>query len=134
MIKQLPNRYNMFTEKGFAMYVLDDCSVHLIPEVRLHIHRKLRIWSHLLKKPLMENFIFHAVALFKKRYILVINGGGITGDIQINDTSCHHHLKSHYQEFEKKTMLEELKKDPYKISSPSRNEVMHMLQHSWDSS
>ena len=25
------------------------------------IHRKLRIYSHLLKKPLMENFIFCAV-------------------------------------------------------------------------
>ena len=25
------------------------------------IHRKLRVWSHLLKKPLMENFIFCAV-------------------------------------------------------------------------
>ena len=25
------------------------------------IRRKLRIWSHLLKKPLMENFIFYAV-------------------------------------------------------------------------
>ena len=27
------------------------------------IHRKLRIWSHLLKKSLMENFIFCAVRL-----------------------------------------------------------------------
>ena len=26
-----------------------------------HIRRKLRIWSHLLKKSLMENFIFYAV-------------------------------------------------------------------------
>ena len=25
------------------------------------IHRKLRIWSHLLKKSLKENFIFYAV-------------------------------------------------------------------------
>ena len=25
------------------------------------IHRKLRVWSHLLKKSLMENFIFCAV-------------------------------------------------------------------------
>ena len=25
------------------------------------IRRKLRIWSHLLKKPLMKNFIFYAV-------------------------------------------------------------------------
>ena len=34
------------------------------------IHRKLRIWSHLLEKSLMENFIFCAV-LFRK-YILKI--------------------------------------------------------------
>ena len=27
------------------------------------IHRKLSIWSHLLKKPLIENFIFCAVYL-----------------------------------------------------------------------
>ena len=27
------------------------------------IHRKLRIWSYLLKKSLTENFIFYAVAL-----------------------------------------------------------------------
>ena len=26
------------------------------------IHKKLRIWSHLLKKSLMENFIFCAVS------------------------------------------------------------------------
>ena len=32
MIKQLPNRFNMFTEKRYAM--LDDYSVHLMPEVR----------------------------------------------------------------------------------------------------
>ena len=28
------------------------------------IHRKLRIWSHLLKETLMENFIFCAVYVF----------------------------------------------------------------------
>ena len=27
------------------------------------IHRRLRIWSHLLKKSLMENFIFYAVII-----------------------------------------------------------------------
>ena len=27
--------------------------------------RKLRIWSHLLKKPLMENFIFSAMTYFE---------------------------------------------------------------------
>ena len=28
------------------------------------IHRKLRIWLHLLKKPLKENFIFCAAGVF----------------------------------------------------------------------
>ena len=63
MIKKLPNRFNMSTEKGFAVYVLDDYTVYLIPEIRQ--------------------------ALFKKGYNFVIIGGGIAGDIQINDTHCH---------------------------------------------
>ena len=32
-------------------------------------------------------------ALFKKEYILVIIGGGITGNIQINDTNYHRDFK-----------------------------------------
>ena len=95
----------MFTEQGFAIYVLDDCSVHLMPEVRQ--------------------------ALFKKEYILVIIGGGITGDVQINDTSCHHRLKSCYRDFEMKLMLDQLQKDTTKIPSPSRNEMMQMLLKLW---
>ena len=67
MIDKLPNRFNMFTEQSFAIYVLDDYSVHLMPEVRQ--------------------------ALFKNGCVLVIIGGGITGDIQINDTNCHRDLK-----------------------------------------
>ena len=58
MIDKLPNRFNMFTEQSFAIYVLDDYSAHLMPEARQ--------------------------VLFKKGYVLVIIGGGITGDIQIN--------------------------------------------------
>ena len=66
--------------------------------------------------------------LFKKEYILVIiGGGGITGDVQINDTSCHHRLKSCYRDFEMKLMLHQLQKDATKIPSPSRNEMMQML-------
>ena len=106
MIKQLPNRYNMFTEQGFAIYVLDDYAVHLMPEIRQ--------------------------ALFKKWYILVIIGGGITGDIQINDTHCHRRLKSHYRDLEMKLMLEQLEKDPTKIPSPSRDEMMSILLKSWE--
>ena len=32
MIDKLPDRFNMFTEQSFAIYVLDDYYVHLIPE------------------------------------------------------------------------------------------------------
>ena len=49
-------------------------------------------------------------ALFKKGYVFVIIGGGITGDIQINDTNCHGGLKKHYRDLEMKLMLENSKK------------------------
>ena len=55
MIDKLPNRFNMSTEQSFAIYVLDDYSVDLMQEVRQ--------------------------ALFKKEYVLLIIGGGKTGDI-----------------------------------------------------
>ena len=90
----------MFTEKGYAIYVLDHYSVHLMPEAR--------------------------EALLKKGYVLVI-GGGIICDIQINDTSCHHNLKKHCLEFEMNLMLEQLNNDPNKIPSPWRDEMMRML-------
>ena len=34
------------------------------------IRRNLRIWSHLLKKSLMENYIFCAVLVRKEKFIL----------------------------------------------------------------
>ena len=34
------------------------------------IRSLLRTWSHLLKKPLMENFIFCAVSLFRSAFTL----------------------------------------------------------------
>ena len=56
MIGNLPNRYHSFTQKDYAIYILNDYAVHLMPEVRK--------------------------ALFQRGYILVIIGGGITGFIQ----------------------------------------------------
>ena len=106
MIKQLPNKFNMFTEKGYTIDVLDDYCVHLMPEVRQ--------------------------VLLKNGYILVVIGGGITGDIYINDTSCHHNLKKHYREFEMNLMLEQLNNDPNKIPSPSRDEMMRMFLKAWE--
>ena len=71
-------------------------------------------------------------SLFKKGYTLVIIGAGITADMQINDTSCHRALKSHYLDFEMKLILDQLKKDAIKLSSPSRNEMRQMLLQSWE--
>ena len=57
-ISHLPNRFNMFTSKNYAIFVLDDYSVHLLPKVK--------------------------EALLKCGHVYVGIGGGITGDIQVN--------------------------------------------------
>ena len=56
-ISHLPNRFNMFTQKNYAIYVLDNYAVHLQEEVRK--------------------------ALLDRGYILILIGGGITGDLQV---------------------------------------------------
>ena len=66
-------------------------------------------------------------ALYKTgcRYVGV--GGGITGDVQINDTDLHSPLKSKYREKEMALMLEQLREHPGKIPKPSRDEMMRMM-------
>ena len=67
-MKNLPNRFNPFMQKNFAIYVLDDFAVHLMPEVRK--------------------------ALYEGGYILIVIGAGITGFIQANDNDLHRPLKA----------------------------------------
>ena len=99
-ISNLPNRYNPFTQKDYAIYVIDDYAVHLMPEVRK--------------------------ALFQRGYILVITGGGITGFIQANDTHYHCKLKANYRDLEMELMMEKLKADKKKVPSPTREEMINM--------
>ena len=66
-------------------------------------------------------------ALLKKGYIYVWMGGGITGDIQINDTDVHAPLKAKYRQLEMELMLRQLPHNQNKIPSPSRDEMMSML-------
>ena len=57
------------------------CSLHAAQKMKFSvkdffskcdkIRRKLRIWSHLLKKYLMENFIFCAVLLTTESYLFL---------------------------------------------------------------
>ena len=90
----------MFSQKNYAIYVLDDYAVHLMDQVR--------------------------TALLKRGYILIIIGGGVTGDIQLNDTHIHAPLKAAYRQKESALMIEKLKKDPSKVPSPDRDEIMQM--------
>ena len=84
--------------------MLDDYSVHLMPEVRK--------------------------ALWDQGYILLIIGGGITGFVQFNDTHLHKQLKNEYRKKESALMLKKLMKDPQKVPSPDRSEMMSSLVES----
>ena len=62
---------------------------------------------------------------------MIIIGGGITGDIQVNDTSYHRQAKALYRKHKMELMLEKLQRDPKKIRQPTRDEMMNMFQKSW---
>ena len=95
-----PNRYHPFTQKDYAIYVLDDYTVHLMPEVRK--------------------------ALVQRGYILVIKVGGITRFIQSSDTHLHRKLKENYRDLNMKLIMEKLQEDKKKVSSPTREEMINM--------
>ena len=99
-ISHLPNRFNPFTQKNYAIYVIDDYAVNLMPEIRK--------------------------ALFQRGYILVVMGGGITGFIQANDTHYHRKLKSYYRDLEMELMLEKLQVERNKVPRPTREEMVNM--------
>ena len=67
-------------------------------------------------------------SLSKRGYFLVILPGGITGDLQVNDTDLHHPLKTSYREKETALMIEKLRENPDKIPSPSRDEIMKICK------
>ena len=88
-ISNLPNKLNIFTPKNYAVYVLDDYSVHLMPEVK--------------------------EAFLKRGYVPIIIGGGVTGGIQIKDTDIHRPLKEKYRAFEQQLMIYQLNADPKRV-------------------
>ena len=70
-------------------------------------------------------------ALIKNEYFLIIMGGGITGDIQVNDTDLHHPLKTIYCNKESNLVVDKSAADRTKIPTPTRDNVMHMLCSAW---
>ena len=69
-------------------------------------------------------------AIWHREYILLVIGGGITGFLQINDTHLQKQLKNEYSKNESALMLEKLKKNPQKVPSPDRSEMMSLLVES----
>ena len=106
-IKSLPSATNSAfpSEQHYRIFLLDNYSVHLDVEIR--------------------------EALFKKGYILILIGGGITSSVQGNDTHYHHLIKKKYRELESEEMLRQLSIDKFKIPSPSRDCMMSMLDRAW---
>ena len=89
----MPNIPIHFAPEKRCVFTLDDYSAHFVPEVE-------------------ETF-------FKKGYFLIIIEGGITGDIQVNDTSYHRQAKALYRKHEMKIMLEKLQKDQRRKKFPN---------------
>ena len=58
--------------------------------------------------------------------------GGITGDLQVNDTDLHHPLKASYREKEAALLIEKLRENPDKILSPRRDEIMKMCKAAFE--
>ena len=71
-------------------------------------------------------------ALKKRGYFLIILPGGITGDLQVNDTDLHYDLKSPYRQKESLLMIAKLRSNPSNIPSPSRDEIMQMCKSTWN--
>ena len=88
-IINLPNRFDPFRCKNFAIYVLNDFVVHLMPQAR-----KL---------------------LWERGYVLIIIGGGITGYIQENNAHVHRALKREYRDLEVELMSSMMQKNNAKV-------------------
>ena len=96
------------SSQKYRIYLLDNYSVHLDPSF--------------------------AEALYNSGWILVLIGGGITGDIQTNDTALHRPLKALYREKEEQLMYKKLREDRNKIPKPSRDEIMMMMTEAYNES
>ena len=68
----------------------------------------------------------------KKDFFLVILPGGITGDLQVNDTDLHHSLKASHRQKEAALMIEKVRENPDKIPSPTRDEIMKMCKAAFE--
>ena len=62
---------------------------------------------------------------------MIAIGGGITGEVQVNDTSYHLPIKAASRNIEMQLMLD-LQQDPKKIPSSSRIQMMELFHNAWE--
>lgn len=106
LIQTVPAYQNMWNKNDCYIYLLDDYSAHLVDDVKK--------------------------ALRGRGWIQIVFGGGITGDLQVNDTHLHHRLKTGYRLREETFYRNALKNDPNKIPSMNRDDQMRILTESYD--
>ena len=104
-INRLPTIPVAFAPSKRVIFTLDDYSPHLPPEI--------------------ESALFQG-------YFLIYIGGGVTGDVQVNDTAYHKDSKAAYRKKEMQLMLYNLTENPNKIPQPSRDQIMQMFRNVWD--
>ena len=90
-----------------SIHTMDDFSAHLTDDVRDR--------------------------LVSRGYIPVILGGGITPDVQINDTHLHHRLKSEYRKAEAAILLSKATNNNARVPSLSRDDQLALLDSTWKS-
>ena len=56
-------------------------------------------------------------------------GGGVTGYVQVNDTTYQKDSKAAYKNKEKLLMLDRLTENPDKITQPARDKMMQMFHN-----
>ena len=83
VLKYLKGQPVQFCPTGRRIFLLDHYFIHLLDNVKK--------------------------ALYNKGYLLRIIPGGITCDVQRNDTDFHHPVKRYYRTLEKQLLLEKLR-------------------------
>ena len=63
---------------------------------------------------------------------MVVIGGEVIGDIQVNGTGIHRPLKANYRKLEQELMIRQLSDNPLKIPQPSRDD-MRIIDESFKS-
>ena len=132
-LKRPPGVVTLWSAKGsHRVETMVETILHLPNLTR---HDALPGWTFKEWQLMLLDYSIHVTSevrqeLLKHGYVLVVLGGGIMGDVQINDTHLHHRLKSVFRKKETELMMEQLEARPDRVPSPSRDHVMAMLQDS----